>query len=191
MAEGKGAEVFFDAIPQGHRVRVDVEDFAAIGGVERARGDGDVRGGVHVEPPEELGAGELGIDTAEGLPKFFALHELLGLLPEAVLGVVAIIPAIGDDAVVAGEAAGEVGGLGGAGDGGEDGLDEGGAIALDEGTDGRGVLADEPGGEADDVQDGGALHDEGSRFSVVCSLLLARRAVNYERRSRFSTASRR
>jgi hypothetical protein len=32
VAEGKGAEVFFDAIPQGHRVGVDVEDFAAIGG---------------------------------------------------------------------------------------------------------------------------------------------------------------
>lgn len=86
------------------------------------------------------------------------MHELLGLLPEAVLGVVAVIPAIGDDAVVARESAGEVGGLGSAGDGGENGLDEGGAIALDEGTDRRGVLADEPGGEADDVQDGGALH---------------------------------
>ena len=158
VAEGKGAEVFFDAIPQGHRVSVDVEDFAAIGRVERARGDGDVRCGVHVEPPEELGAGELGIDTAEGLPEFFAVHELLGLFPEAVLGVVAVIPAVGDDAVIAGESAGEVGGLRRAGDGGEDGLDESGAVALDEGTDGRGVLADEPGGEADDVEDGGALH---------------------------------
>jgi hypothetical protein len=90
-----------------------------------------------------------------------------------VLGVVAVIPAIGDDAVITSEPAGQIGGLRGAGDGGEDGLDEGGAVALDEGTDRRGVLADEPGGEADDVQDGGALHDECSLFSVFCSLLLA------------------
>lgn len=39
VAEGKGAEVFFDAIPQGHGMRVDIEDFAAIRRVERARGD--------------------------------------------------------------------------------------------------------------------------------------------------------
>jgi hypothetical protein len=52
-AEGKRAEVFFDAIPQRHGLRVDVEDLAAIGGIKRTRGDRDVRSGIHVEPPEQ------------------------------------------------------------------------------------------------------------------------------------------
>jgi hypothetical protein len=106
----------------------------------------------------KLRAGELRIDAAERFPQFFALHELLGLFPEAVLGVLAVIPAVGDDAVIARQSAGQISGLGRAGDGGEHGLDERGAVALDEGTNRRGMLADEPRGEADDVQDGGALH---------------------------------
>ena len=159
--EGKFAEVFFDVGADGEWVRVDVEDFAAVGGIHRARGDGIIRGGIHVVPPEKFGAGKLGILLAKGVPDFGRGDEVVGLFPELDFGEVAIVPAVGDDAVGGGSFAGDVVGLGSAGDGGESGFDGGdgaggGAGPFEETR--RIVPVEERGREADDIDDGGALH---------------------------------
>lgn len=74
------------------------------------------------------------------------------LAPQQDLAEVAEVPAVGDDAVLGGEDAGEKSGLGGAGHGGED----GGEGCLRAGP-GKGLevwhVLEELGGEADDVQD--------------------------------------
>ena len=158
--EGEVAELFFDTGGEVGGEAGDVEDLVPVGAVDGARGDGEVGGGVHVVPPEELGAGEIGVVVAERLPEFDAVDEAVRLFPEEVLGEVAVVPAVSDDAVLAGAEAGEVGGLCGAGDGGEDGFDAGEAdvIAAEEGFDVRGGFADEALAEPYDVEDGRPLH---------------------------------
>ena len=61
VEEGEWSEFFLEDGAQVGGGGVDVRDFAAICGVEGARGDGVVDGGVHVEPPEEVGTGECGV----------------------------------------------------------------------------------------------------------------------------------
>src|SRR5436305_704841 len=45
-----------------------VGDLAAIGGIHRPRRRAHIAGGIHVIPPEQIGAGEGGIAAARGLP---------------------------------------------------------------------------------------------------------------------------
>ena len=96
------AEIAFEFVAHRHRLGVDVEDLASVRRIERPRGDGEIRGGVHVVPPEELGAGEAGDFAAQLVPEFFAADEVVALFPEPDLGGLAVIPAVGDDAVRAG-----------------------------------------------------------------------------------------
>ena len=98
--EGEGAEIRFDLIPHGHGLGVDVEVLRTIRRVERARGDCEVRGGVHVIPPEELGAGEARHGFPQGVPDFFTVDYMVRLLPEADFGALTVIPAVGDDAML-------------------------------------------------------------------------------------------
>ena len=147
-------DVLADAVGPG----VDVEDLPAIRRIHGARRDGPVGGGIHVIPPEKLGAGEAVVARAQLVPELAAADQLVGLLPKLHLGQVAVIPAIGDDAVLGGACAGEVVGLRGGGDGGESGVEVDDRAALAEGGDVRESLAQERLREADDIQDGGALH---------------------------------
>ena len=156
--EGEGAKVFLDALPHAHRLGVHVEDLTSISRVKRARSDREVRAGVHVIPPEELGAGELRVDAAQAFPELLAADEVVALLPETVLVILAVIPTVGHGTVVARQLARQVSGLRGAGDGRHDGFHLGQLAALQEGADLRRVIADEAGGQADDVEDCGALH---------------------------------
>ncbi len=123
--EGEVSEVGFDLFAHAHGMGVDVEGFASVGGIHGTRGDAVVDRRIHVVPPEEFGADEIGVLLAELVPDLRLADEMVGLLPEVDLGVVAVVPAVGYDAVLGGGGAGEVVGLGGAGDGGEGGLDVG------------------------------------------------------------------
>jgi len=55
---------------------VDIEDLAAIRGIKRARCDGEIHGGIHVEPPKKFRAGELRFQVAHFLPEFAAMNQV-------------------------------------------------------------------------------------------------------------------
>ncbi len=170
--KGKFAEIFFDFGADGIRPGINVEHFSAIGGIHGARGDGVIRGGIHVIPPKKFCAGEAGFQFAEFLPNFPAMDEMIGLLPELNLGQFAIIPTIGDDAVLRGWRAGEIGGLRGAGDGGKSRNDGGLRAPVQKPADaGRGV-AEERFGEANDIKNRCAFHEINlsTELSVVAKL---------------------
>jgi len=87
---------------------------------------------------------------------FFAVNDVIGLLPELDFGQFAVVPAVADDAVRVGCGASQVGGLRGAGDGGERGFNARFIAARGKLANARRVLADERVREADDIDDGGA-----------------------------------
>ena len=88
------------------------------------------------------------------LPNLGRRDEMIGLLPELHLGQLAIIPAIGHNAMFTGGLAGKIIALSGAGDGGEGGLHKGSlpefAVSPNVGCGG----ADVPIAQAYDIQDG-------------------------------------
>ena len=63
-------------------------------------GDGIVCGGVHVVPPEEIGAGEVGVEVFGDVPEFGGLDECVGLSPEFDFAFIAEVPTVADDTVV-------------------------------------------------------------------------------------------
>src|SRR5438046_1717647 len=75
----KRAEVALDILTDISRMRVDIKHLPAIRRIHRARGDGVIRGGIHVVPPKKFRAGELGIALAEFFPDFPAMHEVVRL----------------------------------------------------------------------------------------------------------------
>ena len=156
--EGEGTEVLLDPFAHAHRLRVHVEVLPPIRRVQRAGGDRVVRTGVHVEPPEQLCAGEFRLQATQRFPQLLALHQVVALLPEAVLIVLPVIPAIGHHTVVARQLAGQVGSLGRARDRRHHRLDAGQLVALQEGTNVRRGISHEPRGEAHDIEDGSTLH---------------------------------
>ena len=104
----------------------DVGQLATVGEVHRPRSHGGVGRRVHVEPPEEVGAGERGVKLARGVPDLRRLHQRVGLPPEMHLALVAVIPAVAHYPVLAWRLPGQIGGLDGASDGRQDGADAGG-----------------------------------------------------------------
>jgi hypothetical protein len=151
--EREPPEFLYDPGAEGGWVRVDVEQLASIGAVDGAGGDGVIHVGVHIEPPEQLGDGEPGDALAEQVPDLGAGDEVVGLFPEVDLGEFAVIPAVADDAVRGGQLAGEIIGLGGAGDCGERRFDEGLGSLLAQVCKGGCICADEGIGEPDDVKE--------------------------------------
>ena len=139
-------------------LRVDVRDLPAVGGVHRAWRDRPRRRAVHVVPPEELGARERGIPPAGRVPDLLARHEPVRLAPEPDLRQIVEVPAVGDDAVVAGEEPGGERGLHRARDGGDDRPQRPGCALAREGGKARGRLADEVAGQADDQKDDRPVH---------------------------------
>ena len=83
---------------------------------------------------------------------------MVRLLPELHLGELAMIPAVGHDAVIGGRFAGEVIRLRSAGDRREGGINERGVSRLQIGADPRGMVTDETPGQPDDVEDNRAIH---------------------------------
>ena len=92
-------------------MRPAVGDFASVRRVHRPRRHRVVRRRVHVVPPADVGAGEARIDLPGDLPEFGPLDQMVGLPPELDLALVAKVPAVADDAVLAGPGAGEISGL--------------------------------------------------------------------------------
>ncbi len=90
-----------ELVMQLGRMRVVVRYLAAIRGVHRPRRRAPVGRGVHVVPPEHLGAGEVGIASPAGFPDLLAGDQPVRLAPQPDLGEVAKVPAVGDGAVAA------------------------------------------------------------------------------------------
>src|SRR5580704_11789958 len=82
----KLAKILFNQAPDVSRLGVDVKEFAAIGGIHRAGGNGIIRSGVHVKPPEYFCAGKMRDARAQFIPDFICEHEVIGLLPKMHLG---------------------------------------------------------------------------------------------------------
>ena len=156
--ERKLAEVVLDALADVVRPGVNVEELAPVRRIHGARRDGPVGGGIHVIPPEKLRAGERVVVCAQLVPELAPVDEAVGLLPELHFGQLAIIPAVGDDAVLRGLGARDVVRLRGGGEGGKGGVDIDDRAALAERRDARGPIAQKGLGEADNIEHGGAVH---------------------------------
>jgi len=151
--EGEFAQISFDLLADVDGVGVDVENFAAIGWIHGARSDRVIRGRIHVVPPKKFRAGEAGLFFAECIPNLGRGDETVRLFPELNFGQFAIVPAVGDDAVIRRRLTGEIIGLGGAGDCGESGANGREEIARDECVEFRGVRAKAGLAQTDDVDD--------------------------------------
>ena len=152
LEQGKRAEKAVELVVQLGRLGIVVGDLAAVGGVHRPRRGADVRCPVHVVPPEHVGAGERRIAPPARLPQLLPGHQAVGLLPQRHLGEVAKVPAIGHDAMVARQAAGQQRRLHRAGDRRQHGGERPhGAACRERGEVGR-IPADQPGREPDDQQ---------------------------------------
>ena len=104
--------------------------------------------------------GTIGGLFAQFIPDFRRLNNVIGLFPEMHLGEFAVKPAIADDAMLRRRCAGEIIGLRGAGDSGKGGRNVRQRAALAESRDSRRMFADERFGQADDVDDAEAVHEE-------------------------------
>lgn len=156
--EGKFAKIFFDGGANGRGRGVDIKNLAAIGGISGARGNGVIDTRIHIEPPEELGAGKGRIGGAEGGPDFFGGDHVVGLFPEMNFGQLTVVPAVADDAVAARADACQIVGLRGAGHGWESREDVRANAAQKELGDARRGGPNQRFGQADDVDDSGSFH---------------------------------
>ena len=120
--ERERAELCLQLVAQAPGRGIDVRNLPAVGGIHRPRRGAEVRGRIHVVPPEQVRARERRIDRSRVLPDLLRLHEPVRLLPELDLRVVVRVPAVADDAVFCGIGASQVIGLRGAGDGGKRGV---------------------------------------------------------------------
>ena len=75
------AEAILQLSCESRRPRVDSGNLASVRRVVRARRDGYVGRGIHVEPPEELRARDGGIPPAQAFPDLLARHEAVRLSP--------------------------------------------------------------------------------------------------------------
>ena len=64
------------------RLRIVIRDLAAIRWIHRPWCRAEIDGGVHVVPPEHVGAGESCVTASADLPNLFAADEPVGLPPE-------------------------------------------------------------------------------------------------------------
>src|SRR5262249_45679629 len=98
---------------RGRRARraVEIGQLAAVGGIERARGQAPGDGRAEVEPPEELRAGEALVESARTLVELLARDERIRLAPQERLAELAEVPAVADRAVRARRRAREQRGL--------------------------------------------------------------------------------
>jgi hypothetical protein len=63
-------------------LRIERRDLAPVGWIDRAWGHRPVCAGVHVVPPEELGAGGFGVMPRKRLPNLLASHQCVVLSPK-------------------------------------------------------------------------------------------------------------
>ena len=102
------------------------------------------------------------VGPAEVVPQLGRLHGLVRLFPESDLGQFVVVPTVTDDAVPAWPFAGEIVGLRGASDSGKRRVDERPLAKREKLSDRRGVRANVPLSQPDDVENGSAFHgDEG------------------------------
>jgi len=62
-------------VAQFRRIGIDIGKLAPVGGIHRPRRGRDVGRGIHVVPPEHLGAGERRVAALCRFPDFFAFHQ--------------------------------------------------------------------------------------------------------------------
>ncbi len=161
--EGKLAEIALQLLAQAHRLGVHIEDLAAVRRIERPRRDREIRAGMHVIPPEQLGAGEARDLAAQLVPEFFSAHDVVALFPEAHLGGLSVIPAVADDAMLRRRPAGKDRRLRRAGHGGKSRLVGLPAVFFRKGRELRRVRTRQGLRKSDDVENGESHADCFSR----------------------------
>ena len=117
VKERKLAQLELESVAKLRRVSVKVRALAAIGVIGRAGSNAPVGTGIHVVPPEKLGAGKVGVTGPAPVPDLLPLHQVVRLLPHLNLSLLAGIPAIADNSMLRGQATGQHGSLGAAGHG--------------------------------------------------------------------------
>ena len=158
LKKWKRTEPFGEQIPQARRLGPAVGELSPVGGILRARRDGEITARIHREPPAEIRAGETRIKFAERFPERRREHELVALMPEADLGCVAKVPAVADDPVLAWRFARQIGRLSGACHRGRDFANRCKSSARDQGAKIWRGVANQRRREANNVEDGGISH---------------------------------
>ena len=160
--ERKFPQVRLDLRAEGIGPGINIKNLAAVGPVDRTGRQRIIHARIHVEPPKTIGDWRLAIGDcrlrAERVPDFGRLNQVVGLPPKLDLGQVAMVPAIAHDAMLRRRFAGEIIGLGGAGDCGKSGDDMGQRAAGAKRRQARRVLPDQRLGEAHDINDRRSLH---------------------------------
>ena len=111
-------------LDEGHQLTLVVlraardDNLATVGVINRAGSHGQVGGGTHRIPPADIRHRVRRTLSAGQVPHLGAFDQRVGLSPELHLAELAEQPAVGDDAVVSRQRAGEHRGLGRAGHGG-------------------------------------------------------------------------
>ena len=99
--QGEGPQHAIEFVPQLGRLSIVVRQLAAVGGIHGPRRGADVDGGIHIVPPEHVGAGEGRVELFARLPDFLPGDQAIRLPPQPYLGLLAKVPAIGHGAMVA------------------------------------------------------------------------------------------
>ena len=100
--EGKISEIGLQLFSHIHGRGIDVKNLTAVGRVYWTGRDREIRARIHIEPPEQLGAGELRIPVAKDFPELGTFNKMIRLLPELMFCKSAVIPSIGNYSVLTG-----------------------------------------------------------------------------------------
>ena len=158
IEQREGAQPGLQLFAQASRHAVDVGQLASVGGIHGPGRDADVSRGVHVEPPEQVRAGEGRILGARDVPDLRPEHEAVRLTPETDLAILAHVPAVADDAVSVGPGAGQIVGLRRAGDGGERGFHGNRHCVASPSCDRGRATRNQVARQADDIENDRLLH---------------------------------
>ncbi len=82
LEQRERAEPLGQLVAQGVRLGVDVRQLAPVRGVLRPRRHREVGAGVHVVPPEQLGAGERRVPLPGRVPDLLARDQVVRLPPQ-------------------------------------------------------------------------------------------------------------
>src|SRR5882672_12572052 len=108
LKEWELAQFLLQLVAKFGRIRIDIRNLSPIGWIHGPRGDRPVCAGVHVVPPEQIGAGELWVLLLRAIPDLGPSYEPVGLLPELDLALIAEVPAVADDTVLRRPGSGQI-----------------------------------------------------------------------------------
>ena len=158
LEQREWSEPGVELVVQIGRLGIVIRDLAAVRRIHRPRRRAPVGRGVHVVPPEHLGAGEVRVAPLAGLPDLLAGDQAVRLAPQPYFGEIAEIPAVRHRAMPARRQPGHERGLHRAGDRGRDRIQRPQRAALGQAPQVGRVRADQRRRQAHHQDDQGRLH---------------------------------